>query len=606
MGRAKTIAIFTVIAIFAILTQLIGVEKIGKVEEAEIKSFSSPEEFRDYVSKGYYFSAGIFGQVRTLSPSFQEKLPSAEVTIKDAEIERFSTTNVQVFGIDEPDIVKTDGEKIYVSRFKLPPTIKILPPYPYYSKTLVLKAFPPEEIEKLAELDFGGDLLLYSNTLILLSGNNLRGFDTKNFEEVYSVELNGSLVTARIYDGKIYALISQYPENCPIIPVRVNGKDFVVECGNIYHPIKPIPVETVYTALKIDAKAGKVEKAISFVGNPYSVVYMSKNAIYVTYYSQKPYSEVFIKFAHENREMFPDWFVQRLKKISDYDISEQAKQVEIWDLIRKLTLTMKPEERVVFENELYNRLNKFIEKNAREIEKTKIWKISTEMEIVANGEIPGRLLNQFSMDEHREKLRVAVTVGNANDLYVLDSNLRIVGSLKGFGETERIFGVRFIGEKGYVVTFRQIDPFFVIDLRDPTKPEIAGELKIPGYSSYLHPIGENLVLGIGMEDGNVKISLFDVSDPRKPKELDKFILKEHWSEVINNHRAFLIDEKHGIFFLPASKGYVFSYKPELKLIKATETGYRAIFINDYLYIIGEKIFVFDENTWEKVVEFKIQ
>ncbi|MEM0204081.1 MAG: beta-propeller domain-containing protein [Archaeoglobaceae archaeon] len=599
MGKTKLAVVFIAIALLALV--VISVKK-PEGEGRDVRGFSSPQEFRDYVGRSYYgWSTGV---VRILpSPSLPEPLPSPEAVIrKDSELERFSTTNVQVLGIDEPDIVKTDGERIYISRLKAHP-IKILPPYPYYSKTIVLKAFPPEEIEKLAELNVSGELLLYSDVLIVLMGNQLKGFDTRSFKERYNVELNGSLVTARIYEGKIYVITSQYPETCPIVPLKVDGKDFVVECGRIYHPIKPIPVETIYTVARIDAKTGEVEKVISFVGNYNSVVYMSKNAIYVSYYSQMPYSEIFTKFVAENSDLFPSWFVERLNKIVSYDISEQAKQIEIWDSIRKLTLTMKPEDRVVFENELYNRLNKFMEKNAREIERTKIWKISSGMEIVANGEIPGRLLNQFSIDEYKDFLRIAVTVGNANDLYVLDSNLRIVGSLKGFGETERIFGVRFIGERGYVVTFRQIDPFFVIDLSDPTKPEMAGELKIPGYSSYLHPVGD-LILGIGMENGSVKISLFDVSDPKKPKELDKFILKEHWSEVVSNHRAFLIDEKHKVFFLPASKGYVFSYEPELKLIKATETGFRAVFINDYLYVIGEKIVVFDENTWEKVSEFE--
>lgn len=603
--KTKIALLLIAIAILAVF-QIIGVKKPEEVRALDLKGFSSPDEFRDYVSKSYYYGwmPTISDRARILpSPNLPKTSPSPEAVSKDFEIERFSTTNVQVLGIDEPDIVKTDGEKLYISK-KPYPIVKILPPYPYYSKTIVLKVFPPKDIEKVFELNVSGDLLLYSDTLILLMGKQLKGFETKSFKERYSVELNGSLVTARIYEGKIYIIVSQYPDTCPIVPIKSEGKDFVVECGRIYHPIKPIPVETIYTAIKLDAKTGEVEKAISFVGNRNSVVYMSKNAVYVAYYLQKPYSEVFVNFTAENMDLFPNWFVERLKKVVNYDISEQAKQIEIWDSIRRLTLTMKPEERAVFENELYNRLNKFMEKNVREIERTKIWKISSEMEVVANGEVPGRLLNQFSMDEHKGFLRVAVTIGNANDLYVLDSNLRAVGSLKGFGETERIFGVRFIGEKGYVVTFRQIDPFFVIDISDPTKPEIVGELKIPGYSSYLHPIGEKLILGIGMEENSVKISLFDVSDPKKPKELDKFILKERWSEVINNHRAFLIDEKHKVFFLPAGKGYVFSYEPELRLIKATETGFRAIFINDYLYIVGEKIVVFDENTWEKVAEFE--
>ncbi|MEM2325180.1 MAG: beta-propeller domain-containing protein [Archaeoglobaceae archaeon] len=606
MKEAKIALVLVLIAIFfAILALQIPVEK----QEAEVKSFNSPQEFRDYVSRGqgYVFSA-IPERFQISSPMLTPSpLPATAVIGKDvAEIERFSTTNVQVLGIDEPDIVKTDGKMLYISKSRMPYFVKaILPPIPYEQKTVVLKAFPPQEMEKVKELNFSGDLFLHSEVLILLRSNQIRAFDTRSFEEKYSIELNGTLITARLYEGKVYAIISQYPETCPIIPLRVDNRAFVVECSRIYHPVKPIPVEITYTVVRIDAKTGNVEKAISFVGNYNSVVYMSKNAIYVAYYTQMSYFELMSKFVLENKDLFPDWFIEKLEKIKNYEISEQAKQIEILEMIRRLTFAMKPEDRIVFENEFNNRLKKFMEKNAREIEKTAIWKISKELEIIANGEVPGRLLNQFSMDEHRNYLRVAVTVGNANDLYVLDSKLRIVGSLMGFGETERIFGVRFIGERGYVVTFRQIDPFFVIDLSNPTKPELAGELKIPGYSSYLHPIEDNFILGIGMENGAVKISLFNVSNPRNPVEIDKYILKESWSEVISNHRAFLSDEKHGIFFLPAGNGYVFSYKSGLKLIKATETGFRAVFINDYLYVIGKKLVVFDENSWEKVAELEI-
>ncbi|HID43276.1 MAG TPA: hypothetical protein EYP30_05785, partial [Archaeoglobaceae archaeon] len=188
------------------------------------------------------------------------------------------------------------------------------------------------------------------------------------------------------------------------------------------------------------------------------------------------------------------------------------------------------------------------------------------------------------------------------------SEQSLAGSIKDFGKEERIYSVRFIGDKGYIVTFRETDPFFVIDLSDPENPEIKGELKIPGYSSYLHPINDDLILGIGKEDRNVKISLFDVSNPEKPKEIDKYELDEYWSDVLNTHHAFLLDSKHEIFFLPGGKGgYVFSYEnEELKLENAVSTSaIRAIYIEDYLYIIGNEVIVFDENTWEKVNELEL-
>lgn len=575
---------------------------------SEVASFSSPEEFREYIAKaGAYGYPIVFGRpisvIATPAP-----VPAVDIGVAEkAEVERVSQTNVQVFGIDEPDIVKTDGKNIYISSYRRIPYFvdRIVPPYPYEPKTAVVKAFPPKELEKIRELNISGDMLIYQNILIFLSGSTLKAFSTEDFSKIYSIELNGSIVTARLYEGKIYLVLSQFSATCPIVPLSVNGVGHVVDCSRVYHPIKPLPVESVYTVVRLDAISGKVEESISFVGNYNSVVYMSKNAVYVAYYSPADYAEVMLKFVSENMDLFPNWFRDKLQKLLSYDLSDQAKQVEIWDLMRRLTLTMKPEDRLVFENEFNNRYNKFVEKYAREIEKTAIWKISLEMEIVANGEVPGRLLNQFSMDEYNENLRVAVTVGNANDLYVLDPDLEIIGSLEGFGETERIYAVRFIADRGYIVTFRQIDPFFVVDLSNPQKPRMAGELKIPGYSSYLHPLKEHLILGVGMEDGNVKLSLFDVSDPKNPVELDKYLLKEYWSEVMNNHRAFLADEKHEIFFVPASSGYIFSYKDGLKLIKATESGFRAVFINDYLYIIGNKIVVFDENSWEKVAELEL-
>jgi inhibitor of cysteine peptidase len=572
-------------------------------EEGEFATFSSPQEFRSYLGAGGYLT-GFARPLQMLS--HPEPMPELEAISGKREIERVSQTNVQVHGIDEPDIVKTDGEKIFLSAYRWVPAFSgKMPPF-YKQKTVVIKAFPLEELKKVGELNESGEMLLFENVLIILSGSKLSAFSTEDLKEKYSAELNGSILAVRLYGGKIYLILSQYSDTCPIVPLSVNGVSQVVECSRIYHPVKPLPVESIYTVLKLDAKSGGVEESISFVGNYASVVYMSKNAIYVAYYAPIDYSELMLRFASENRDLFPDWFLEKLKKLSSYELSEGAKQVEILDLLRRLKLGMEPEERIVFENEFNNRFEKYTERNARELERTIIWKISHDMKIVATGQVPGRLLNQFSMDEYEGYLRVATTVGNSNDLYVLNSQLRIIGSVKGFGETERIYAVRFIGDKGYIVTFRQTDPFFVVDLSDPKNPKIAGELKIPGFSSYLHPLGENMILGVGMEDGKVKLSLFDVSDPENPVEIDRYLLAESWSEVIGNHRAFLADEKHQIFFIPARSGYIFSYKDGLKLIKATESGFRALYIEDFFYIVGLKVVVFDERNWEKVAELELQ
>jgi uncharacterized secreted protein with C-terminal beta-propeller domain len=147
-------------------------------------------------------------------------------------------------------------------------------------------------------------------------------------------------------------------------------------------------------------------------------------------------------------------------------------------------------------------------------------------------------------------------------------------------------------------------------LSDPANPAKKGELKIPGYSSYLHPITKDKILGVGEESGRVKISLFDVNDPQNPQEISKYNLDEYYSEISTTHHAFLLDAKHQIFFLPGSKGgYIFSYAGDnLNLVKAVSDiqAKRAIYINNFLYVIGEnKMVVLDENSWEKVSELEL-
>jgi uncharacterized secreted protein with C-terminal beta-propeller domain len=177
------------------------------------------------------------------------------------------------------------------------------------------------------------------------------------------------------------------------------------------------------------------------------------------------------------------------------------------------------------------------------------------------------------------------------------------------GVNERIYSTRFLGDKGYVVTFRRIDPFHVLDLSDPANPSLEGELKLPGFSSYLHTLGNDTVLGVGEEDGEVKAVLFDVADPTNPTVKDSYILDESWSAIRNTHHAFLHDERHDVFFLPASQGgYVFSYDDGLSLEKAVSMKdvERAVYINDYLYVLGlEEITVLDEETWDRVASLSL-
>ena len=169
---------------------------------------------------------------------------------------------------------------------------------------------------------------------------------------------------------------------------------------------------------------------------------------------------------------------------------------------------------------------------------------------VASGRVEGRLLNSFSMSEHEGDLRVATTDDRIQESAVTvlreqDGALAAVGHVGGLGKTEQIYAVRFLGDRGYVVTFRQTDPLYVLDLADPIDPQVTGELKIPGYSAYLHPIGEHRLIGVGQDatdQGRVQgtqLSLFDVSDPANPKRLANATLPQSRSEAEYDHHAFL-------------------------------------------------------------------
>lgn len=634
-----------------------------KEKISEIKKFSSEQEFKDYLEKAKNISGSFGGRgggLETQAVKSSDAVNAPQAAGLGGGPSRVSETNVQVAGIDEPDAVKTDGKEIYFSvpRPEIMPmddTVgrsdesKELFPLQMTGGTKTIKAFPPDDLKVDSKIDKSGDLLLIGKTLIVIpteryywsqNGSKIYGYDVSNPEkpkEIWNIELKSStsIAGAREYNGKIYlAIKTDFGDDgsCLLKPLAVKGSDFSLKCTDIYHPISVVPTNAAYTAMMIDPSSGNIEKNISFTGTSdynSSVVYMSPDALYLTYYNPGDAVKNLYSFFSENKDLAPDWLVQKLKNLGEYDISSSAKMTEIWELVSRFQNSFSSDDRLKMQNEMANRMTEYLKKHRRELDSTGIVKIDAKnLSIDSTGSVPGKLLNQFSLDEYKGDLRAATTVGEsflswgftfgannasdntANDVYILGDGLKTEGSVIDLGRGERIFGVRFIEDRGYVVTFKQIDPLFVLDLADPMNPEKKGELKIPGYSSYLHPIAKNKILGIGEENNRVKISLFDVSDPNDPQEISKYNLDEYWSEISETHHAFLQDSKHEIFFLPGSKGgYIFSYAGNnLKLAKAVSDiqAKRAVYINDFLYIIGEnKLVVLDENSWEKVSELEL-
>ncbi|TYB58172.1 hypothetical protein FXF51_38175 [Nonomuraea sp. PA05] len=185
---------------------------------------------------------------------------------------------------------------------------------------------------------------------------------------------------------------------------------------------------------------------------------------------------------------------------------------------------------------------------------------------VASGKVGGRLLNQYSMSEYDGHLRIATTESSGDEktssstVHVLRADtLARVGEVGGLGKGERIYSVRFIGPIGYCVTFRQVDPLYTLDLRDPAAPKVTGELKITGYSAYLHPGSEGRLIGIGQEASErgrtlgTQVSLFDVSDPAAPRRLSQLFQKDSGSGAEWNPHAFLYWPKTGLSVIPLNK-----------------------------------------------------
>lgn len=639
-----------------------------KVTLSGFVKFKSEVEYKDYLKNQdlSFYGGGLGGgnlmmEDRAVSISAptgnQETLINGGVNQKSTmEINpsRVSDTNVQVAGIDEPDIVKTDGKKIYLALENyyyyrgggmmpttVEPSIGIAPEMirdkSYIDpgimpenkpKVQVIQAFPPETLEKVGQiLGKTGNLLLSNNILIVMGDREITGFDVtdaKNPKQKWTVKLEdkNTLVQSRLYNGQIYLITSTYSgryDSCDI-PLFTSGATKVsIMCDSIYHPTSQITVNTTYHISTINVLSGELSKKVSFVGSYDSTVYMSKNNLYVAYAHTGDLMSFFYGFLNENKDMFPQSLIQKVSELKTYNISESSKLNEMQTAINDYLQSLSNDDELKFNNEMQNRGLDYFKKHKRELTKTDIVKINLKnFGVDAMGTIPGKLLNQFALDEYNGYLRTAVTVGDfmgggfgggnreqENDVYVLDSNLKISGSVTGLGENERIYSARFIEDKGYLVTFRQTDPFYVLDLNNPKNPKMVGELKIPGFSSYLHPISKDLILGVGMENSKVKISLFDVSIPNKPIEISKYSLDEYWTEVSNNYHAFLQDGKHKIFFIPGNNGgYVFSYENnKLTLKKAVSEiqAKRALFIDDYLYVIGgNSIKVLNELDWSIV------
>ncbi|SEQ89173.1 beta-propeller domain-containing protein [Natrinema salaciae] len=598
---------------------------IAGLSDPELTTFESDEEFAEYFDddRGRTAAPGWTSIAPTTGGNVAlEERENLESTADGAEggadaasapasgggEPRHSTTNVQEAALDEPDALKTDGESVYYADHRYASR---------WDETSIVDVSDPDAPEAVGSIPLSGDLLLAGDTLVVLGDEEAAGYDVsdpESPEEQWREDLEARIDTARLYDGDLYLVLVDRPgsDPCPIVPYG----DRAVACTDVVRPTADADADAVYTAARIDPETGTLESEASVVGSrSLSATYVSENGIYLSYTRSTDEYELRRSYlgSDDGSALLDAEARDRVAALDDLDISRRAKAVELQEILADWYDRMDEDERREARRAFDEGLGDHAAAHHRDLTTTGIVRIGLDgkLSAEASGEVPGTPLNQFSMDEHDDHLRIATTipgthgVDSENDVYVLDGDLETVGSVTGLGVDERIYSVRFEGDEGYVVTFREIDPFYTLDLSEPTDPTVDGELKLPGFSEYLHPLEDDLVLGIGQEDRNPKATLFDVTDPEDPIELDSEILAgEHYSDVSRTHTAFLQDEAHGVFFMPGSeRSYVFDYQggelEEVARVDLGGRGTRAMYVGDHLYVFGEgEAVVLDETTWE--------
>ena len=617
MNALKTILPIMVIALTALLVVIfmfprskeifVGTNVSISANDSQLKHFSSYDELKDFVNqsyegRGYYGAEDMMVKANLGAPTAM-----AVESVGGGRSSEFSTTNIQVEGVDEPDIVKNDGKYIYAVSG---------------NKVVIVNAYPAENMEILSEIDLnksvseifinedklivfasGYDYAPYSSVKCLEYGyTEYKGgcggdynyqslvyiydvSDRENPELEDNISIEGNYVDSRMIGDYVYVISTKYIDSRnPEPPVYImNGVETKIAAEDVYYwPY--YDTSYVFTSISaINVEDGETTSKVFLTGST-GTTYVSQDNIYLTYQKRMDYRERFRRQAEEvYLTLLPEEEKGKIEEIMENDKLDYNEQNEISKIVQEYSGSLIGAEKAEFDSGLLKALEDFEVKIEKETEKTAVHKINVDKEDIEYrgvGEVPGHILNQFSMDEYNGNFRITTTTGEVwggnslNHLYILDEDLGIVGRLEDLAEGERIFSARFMGKRCYLVTFEAIDPLFVIDLSEPENPKVLGYLKIPGYSDYLHPYDENHVIGVGRDVNasideekvhsshavyytavlGVKVSLFDVSDVANPIEEDKFVIGERGTEspVLSDHKAFLFDKKKNLLVLPVN------------------------------------------------------
>lgn len=494
--------------------------QMGVLQKANSATNDGSKRAAGGVAETAMDSAANFGVAPTPAPS-EMMAPQAAEEGRDGD---YSSTNTQVQGVDEGDIIKTDGKYIYIAQ----------------------------------------------GTQVAIVQVN--GADMKQVSTIKLEDTNGGIAEMYIAGDKLVLVSNRYEEQAQ--PKDAKMRDMIWRPGKQF---------TCYAVYDIADRAKPARTRLFEVeGNALSTRLVGNNLYFAA--NKYVYSVVFddVKEA-DVLPMFrdtvkaPEAKVIPLESLCYFPGSLEASYLLVgaFDITKNEPCDVQSflgagSYFYMNQTSMYLVKPEWKEQNAE----SALYRFSidgTAIRYEGEGSVAGQPLNQYSMDEHNGYFRIATTDwGKGNYVSVFDSALKMVGQTPPLAADESIQSVRFMGDSGYVVTFRQTDPLFALDLSDPYNPKVLGELKIPGFSQYLHPVGDGLLVGfgrhtletfvrnddgtetpIGTQDAGMKISLFDVSDPTNPKEVDKLLLGNgSYSEATNNPRAMMVDEARKQFGFP--------------------------------------------------------
>lgn len=580
-------------------------------DQSKLMQFKSEEEIADFLERnsegGSYY--GMFdmavgaptmaredGDLAAGATSEASALGSNEAK---SSTDDYSTTNIQVEGVDEADIVKNDGKYIYVLTGK---KIVIVDAYPAEEAKIVWEQEINNSISDIFVNDdklvvFGSKYITQTDTSVVSCGEGQERIDCivpplydkyGTFIKVFDMTdrsnpieereftISGNYYSSRMIGDYVYAIVNENvyrygggPVPMPLI--MEGGNERSIAASEIFYFDVPDYGYQYTNIIALNVKDANEDATTETYLMGYSNnLFVSIDSIYMVYTKNYRMTDFYMRILED--AVMPVLPVNVRNEVAavmnDEDLDEYEKMRDAGDIIQEHIESLNPKQGADLMKAIEQRTEAVQIEISKEMEKSIIHKISidkSKIEYKTSGEVPGHTLNQFSMDEHNGYLRVATTTGNwratsLNHLYILDGNLDIVGKVEDLAKGERIYSARFMGDRAYMVTFRQIDPLFVIDVSNPTNPQVLGYLKIPGVSEYLHPYDENHIIGFGhdaSEEGRMqglKLSLFDVSDVSNPVEKAKYVwgTRSTSSEAMYDHHAFLFDREKGLLVVPVS------------------------------------------------------